>query len=74
MVTGDPGIVEIGVNEDTPAASNTPSGPATRKSAISSDAQGGRIGDPDTILEADSYYVVASESGVADEVMPLLCG
>jgi len=74
-VTGDLEIVEIEVREDAPAAGKRlEQVRLPRGSVIISDARGGRIGGPDTVLEAGHRYVVAVESGVADEVMNLLRG
>jgi trk system potassium uptake protein TrkA len=72
---GDLNVLEIEVAADAPAAGERldairlPEG-----SLIVSDTSGDRIAGPETELEAGHRYVVATEPGVADEVMNLLRG
>lgn len=74
-VTGDLEILEVEVNEGAPAAGKRlDQVRLPRGSLIISDAGGGHIGGPDTLLEAGDRFVVAVESDVAGEVMNLLRG
>lgn len=75
QVTGDLEIIEIEVAPGAPAAGKTlDSIRFPRGSLIIAEAGGGRIGGPETVLEAEKSYLVAVESDVADEVMNLLRG
>ena len=74
-VTGDLEIMEVEVDDDAPAAGRRlDQVRLPRGSLIVSDAAGGRIGGPDTVLEAGDRYIVAVEAAVADEVLNLLRG
>lgn len=74
-ITGDLEIMEIEVSEEAPAAGKRlDQVRLPRGSLIISDAVGGRIGGPDTVLGAGERFVVAVESEVADEVLNLLRG
>lgn len=74
-VSADLEIVEVEVAADAPAAGRRlDEVRLPRGSLIVSDAAGGRIGGPDTVLEAGQRYIVAVESDVADEVFNLLRG
>lgn len=74
-VTGDVEIMEIRVEEGAAAAGRTlsevrfPAGTLV----VSAD-DGDRIARPDTVLTPGRRYVVATEPGVADEVVNLLRG
>jgi trk system potassium uptake protein TrkA len=74
-VTGDVDIMEIRVEEGAPAAGRTlsevrfPAGTLV----VSAD-DGDRIARSDTVLTPGRRYVVATEPGVADEVVNLLRG
>lgn len=75
QVSGDLEIVEVEIAADAPAAGKALEALRfPRGSLIIADAGGGRIGGPDTVLEAGERYLVAVESEVADEVMNLLRG
>lgn len=74
-VSGDLEIIEVEVAAEAPAAGRRlDEVRLPRGSLIVSDAAGGRIGGPDTVLEAGNRYIVAVESDVADEVINLLRG
>ncbi|MBV0925519.1 TrkA family potassium uptake protein [Halomicroarcula limicola] len=68
-------ILDIEIAEDAPAAGKTlaevrlPEG-----SLIIVDADGNRIGGPETVLEPGERFLVAVEGAVTDEVMNLLRG
>jgi trk system potassium uptake protein TrkA len=74
-VSADLEIIEVEVAEDAPAeGKRLDAVRLPRGSLIIADAKGGRIGGPDTVLEAGTRYIVAVESEVADEVMNILRG
>ncbi|MFC5368204.1 potassium channel family protein [Salinirubrum litoreum] len=74
-VSGDLEIVEIEIAPDAPVAGRRLDEiRLPRGSLIVSDADGSRIGGPDTVLRAGGRYVVAVESDVADEVLNLMRG
>jgi trk system potassium uptake protein TrkA len=74
-VSADLEILEVEVAEDAPAeGKRLDAVRLPRGSLIIADAEGGRIGGPDTVLDAGTRYIVAVESDVADEVMNLLRG
>lgn len=75
QVSGDLEIVEVEIAPDAPAAGKALEAIRfPRGSLIIADAEGGRIGGPETVLEAGERYLVAVEADVADEVMNLLRG
>jgi trk system potassium uptake protein TrkA len=68
-------ILEVEITEDAPVAGKRLDEVRfPRGSLIIIDADGERIGGPETVLEAGHRYVVAVEREVADEVMNLLRG
>jgi trk system potassium uptake protein TrkA len=74
-VFGDVEILEVEIAEGAPVAGRPLSDVRLpRGSLVIVDYAGNRIGGPETVLEAGNRYVVAVESGVADEVMNLLRG
>jgi trk system potassium uptake protein TrkA len=74
-VSADLEIIEVEVAPDAPAeGKRLDAVRLPRGSLIIADAEGGRIGGPDTVLEAGNRYIVAVESEVADEVMNILRG
>ncbi|MFB6176738.1 MAG: TrkA family potassium uptake protein [Halobaculum sp.] len=74
-VTGDLDIVEIRVADGAPAANRTLSEVRFPAGTLVVSAENGeRIARPDTTLTPGERYVVAVESGVADEVVNLLRG
>ncbi len=74
-VSADLEILEVEVAADAPAeGKRLDAVRLPRGSLIIADAEGGRIGGPDTVLDAGTRYIVAVESDVADEVMNLLRG
>jgi trk system potassium uptake protein TrkA len=74
-VSADLEILEVEIAPDAPVADRRLDEVSLpRGSLIIADAAGGRIGGADTVLAAGERYLVAVESGVADEVMRLLRG
>lgn len=74
-VAGEVEIMEVEVAPDSPAADRRLDEVTfPRGSLIIVDTEGGRIGGPETVLEAGNRYVIAVEPDVLDEVMNLLRG
>ncbi|WP_435320636.1 potassium channel family protein [Haloarchaeobius sp. TZWSO28] len=74
-IGGNVEVVEVEIADDAPAAGKTlEEVRLPRGSLIVVDAEGNRLGGPETVLEPGNRYVVAVESDVMDEVMNLLRG
>jgi trk system potassium uptake protein TrkA len=74
-IFGEVEIMEVEITEDAPVADKRlDEVRLPRGSLIIVDADGERIGGPETVLRPGERYVIAVEADVADEVMNLLRG